>query len=97
MPLLEKQLRQRRKIGRHGSERSRQRSDIPKRQHCGRHEDDKRQELGTNSRVGRMFPMDNLRLPLVAPISVAATAAISSIPSFALWHARLGHASSSQV
>ena len=44
-----------------------------------------------------MFPVDNLRLPLVALVSVAATAAVSSIPSFALWHARLGHASSSRV
>ena len=44
-----------------------------------------------------MFPVDNLRLPLVAPVSVAATAAVSSIPSLALWHARLGHASSSRV
>ena len=44
-----------------------------------------------------MFPVDNLRLPLVAPISVATAIAISSIPSFALWHARLGHTSSSQV
>ena len=44
-----------------------------------------RQELGTGPKVGRMFPMDNHRLPLVAPISVAA--AISSIPSVALWHA----------
>ena len=44
-----------------------------------------RQELGTGPKVGRMFPMDNLRLPLVAPISVAT--AISSIPSVALWHA----------
>ena len=43
-----------------------------------------RQELGTGPRVGRMFPMDNLRLPLVALVSVAAAAAISSIPSLAL-------------
>ena len=42
-------------------------------------------------------PVDNLRLPLVAPVSVAASAAISSAPSFALWHAHLGHASSSRV
>ena len=35
-----KDLRQKRKIGRHGSERARQRSDVPKRQHCGRHKDD---------------------------------------------------------
>ena len=41
-----------------------------------------------------MFPVDNLRLPLVAPVSVAA---VSSIPSLALWHARLGHTSSSRV
>ena len=44
-----------------------------------------------------MFPMDNLRLPLVASISVAAAAVVSSIPSLALWHARLGHASSSRI
>ena len=44
-------------------------------------------ELGTDPRVGRMFPVDNLHLPLVAPVSVAAAAAIPSIPSLALWHA----------
>ena len=44
-----------------------------------------------------MFPMDNFHFPLVAPVSVAAAAAVSSIPSLALWHARLGHASSSRV
>ena len=43
------------------------------------------QELGTGPRVGRMFPMDNLRVPPVTPISVVAT--LSSIPSLALWHA----------
>ena len=36
-------------------------------------------------------------LPLVAHVSVAAAAAVSSIPSLTLWHARLGHASSSRV
>ena len=57
----------------------------------------------TSPRVGRMFPMDNLHLPPVAPVSVApvfvvaAAAAISSLPSLALWHSHLGHASSSQV
>ena len=56
-----------------------------------------RQELGTGPRVGRMFPVDNLRLPLVAPVSVAAAAAVSSIPSLALWHAQLGHAFSFRV
>ena len=55
------------------------------------------QELGTGPRVGRMFTMDNIRLPLVAPVSVAAAAIVSSNPSLALWHARLGHASSSRV
>ena len=44
-----------------------------------------------------MFPVDNLRLPLVAPVSVAAAATISFIPSLALWHDRLGHASASWV
>ena len=45
-----------------------------------------------------MFAVDNLCLPPVAPISVAATAVVVfSIPSFALWHARLGHASSSRI
>ena len=34
-----------------------------------------------------MFPVDNLRLPLVAPISVAAAVDVPSIPSLALWHA----------
>ena len=55
------------------------------------------QKLGTGPRVGRVFPIDNLRLPLVAPVFVAAADAVSSIPYFALWHARLGHASSSRV
>ena len=58
------------------------------------------QEHETGPRVGRMFPMDNLRLPLVALVFVAVAAvaaAVSSIPSLALWHARLGHASSSWV
>ena len=42
------------------------------------------QELGTGPRVGCMFPVDNLRLPLVAPVFVAVAAAVSSIPSLAL-------------
>ena len=44
-----------------------------------------------------MFPVDNLRLPLVAPVFVAAAATVSSNPSLALWHAQLGHTSSSRV
>ena len=55
------------------------------------------QEFGTGPRVGHMFPVDNLRLPLVATVSVVAATAVSSTPSLALWHARLGHASSSRV
>ena len=37
------------------------------------------QEFGTGPRVGSMFPVDNLRLPIVALISVAAATAISSM------------------
>ena len=44
-----------------------------------------------------MFPVANLHLPLVASVFVAAAVTVSSIPSLALWHARLGHASSSRV
>ncbi|RVW12475.1 Retrovirus-related Pol polyprotein from transposon RE2 [Vitis vinifera] len=56
------------------------------------------QELGTGPRVGRMFPVNNLHLPPVAPVSVAAAAAVvSSLPSLALWHSRLGHAPSSRL
>ena len=44
-----------------------------------------------------MFPVGNLRLPLVAPVSIAAAVAVSFIPSLAFWHAQLGQASSSQV
>ena len=56
------------------------------------------QELGTGSRIGRMFPVDNLHLPPVVPISIAtATVEVSSLPSLALWHSRLGHAPFSWV
>ena len=45
-----------------------------------------------------MFPVDNLYLPPVTPISVAAVvAAVSSLPSLTLWHSRFGHAPSSPV
>ena len=54
-------------------------------------------ELETGPRVGHMFPVDNLRLPLVAPLSVVVVAAVSSIHFLALWHAQLGHASSIRV
>ena len=49
MPHLEKDLRQRRKIGRHRSEKAQQRSDVPEIQHYGRHEDDERQDHNTNT------------------------------------------------
>ena len=52
------------------------------------------QEIRTSPKIWCMFPVDNFRLPLVTPVSVAA---VSSIPSLALWHAHLGHASSSRV
>ena len=42
-----------------------------------------------------MFPVDNLRLPPVAHVSIAV--AVSSIPSLALWHVRLGHVSPSRL
>ena len=44
-----------------------------------------------------MFLVANICLPLVAPVSVAAAAIVSSNPSLALWHDRFGHASSSRV
>ena len=49
MPYLGKDLRQRRKIGRHESERARQRGNVPKRQHCRRYEDDERQDHNTDT------------------------------------------------
>ena len=42
------------------------------------------QELGTGPKVGRMFPVDNLCLPLVVPVSITTAAAMSSVPSLAL-------------
>ena len=49
MPHLEKNLRQKRKIERHGSERARQRGDVPKRQHCRKYEVDERQDHNTET------------------------------------------------
>ena len=43
------------------------------------------QELGTGPSVGHMSPVDNLHLPPVALVSVAAAAtAVSSLPSLVL-------------
>ena len=45
-----------------------------------------------------MFLVDNLHLPLVAPVSVAVVvAAVSSLPSLTLWHSCLSHAPSPRV
>ena len=45
-----------------------------------------------------MFLVKNLHLPPVAPVTVTtAAAAVSSLPSPALWHSCLGHAPSSRV
>ena len=55
------------------------------------------QEFGIGPRVEHMFPVDNLRLPLVAHVSVVAAITVPSIPSLALWHARFVHTSSSRV
>ena len=41
------------------------------------------QELGTGPRVGRMFPMDNLHLPLVALVFVATIANTESVQPMA--------------
>ena len=49
MPHLEKDLRQRRKIRRYGSEGAQQRGDVPKRQHCEKYEDDERQDHNTDT------------------------------------------------
>ena len=51
------------------------------------------QELGTGPKVGHMFPVDNLHLPPIAPVSVAT--AISSLTYLVLWHSHLGYAPSS--
>ena len=49
VPHLEKDLRQRRKIGRHESERAQQRGDVPKTKHFRRYEDDEKQDHNTDS------------------------------------------------
>ena len=59
VPHLEKDLRPRRKIGRHGSEKARQKIDVPKRQHCERHEDDERQDHNTNTPFKFHYSQEN--------------------------------------
>ena len=55
-----------------------------------------RQELGTVPELGVCFPWTTFVFH-VAPVSVAATATISSVPSLAFWHAHFGHAFFSRV
>ena len=49
VPHLEKYLRQKGKIGRYGSERTWQKSDVPKRKHWGRYDDIERQDHNTDT------------------------------------------------
>ena len=71
MPHLEKDLRQRRKIGRHGSERAQQRSDVPKRQHCKRHEDDEKQDHNTDTPFKFRHSQENNKALIEAQVCYA--------------------------
>ena len=64
--------------------------------YCAGSEDETRARNQSQSwaYVSRRQPLSST---LVAPVSIAAAATVSSIPFLALWHARLGYASSSQV
>ncbi|KAJ9547876.1 hypothetical protein OSB04_020419 [Centaurea solstitialis] len=55
-----------------------------------------KQILGKGRRVGRTLEVVYLRLPLSLSYTNL-TASISKIPSFDLWHARLGHLSSARI
>jgi hypothetical protein len=50
------------------------------------------QELGTSRRIGRLFEISSLCLPVTG---VSTTT--SSSPPLSLWHSRLGHVSSSRI
>ena len=71
MPLLEKYLRQRRKIRRHGSEKARQKIDILKRQHCGRHENDERQDHNTDTPFEFRHSQENNKVLIEAQVCYA--------------------------
>ena len=71
VPHLEKDLRQRRKIGRHGSERARQRSNVPKRQHCRRHEDNERQDHNTDTPFEFRHSQENNKVLIEAQVCYA--------------------------
>ena len=71
VPLLEKDLRRRRKIGRHKSEKARQKSDVPKRQHCGGLEDDERQDHNTDTRFEFHHSQENNKVLTEAQVCYA--------------------------
>ena len=71
VPHLEKDLRQRRKIGRHESEKAQQRSDVPKRQHCWRYEDDERQDHNTDTPFEFHHSQKNNKALIVAQVCYA--------------------------
>ena len=71
MPLLEKDLKQRRKIGRHENEKARQKSDVPKRQHCGGLEDDERQDHNTDTRFEFHHSQENNKVLTEAQVCYA--------------------------
>ena len=71
MPLLEKDLRQRRKIGKHGSERARQRSDVPKTKYYGRHEDDERQDHNTDTSFEFRHSQENNKVLIESQVCYA--------------------------
>ena len=71
VPHLEKDLRQRRKIGRHGNEKARQKIDVPKIQHCERHEDDERQDHNTNTPFKFHYSQENNKALIEAQVCYA--------------------------
>ena len=71
MPHLEKDLKQRRKIGRHENERARQRGDVPKRQHRGRYEDDKKQDHNINTPFEFRHSQENNKALIEAQVCYA--------------------------
>ena len=71
MSQLEKDLKQKRKIGRHGSERARQRNDVLKRQYCGRYEDDKRQDHNIDTPFEFRHSQENNKVLTEAQVSCA--------------------------
>ena len=71
MPHLEKDLRQRRKIGRHGSEKARQMSDVPKRQHCGRYKNNERQDHNIDTPFDFCHSQENNKTLIEAQVCYA--------------------------